>query len=155
MSTLKTQYQDYLDSNPSSPLSWTAWLEKLNQDLQEATKEWDVTLMDGLENEPPYVSDDFQIGPKGAYEHVDSLNPKVTFTFDYHDHSREIREVLNAPKWQILVSELDQKLRSVVKYGSPICDNETGEASELEVEACEKIREYLRSLLHEYELNLD
>ena len=33
------------------------------------TEEWDVTLMDGLENEPPYVSDDFQIGSDGAYEH--------------------------------------------------------------------------------------
>ena len=32
------------------------------------TEEWDVTLMDGLENEPPYVSDDFQIGSDGAYE---------------------------------------------------------------------------------------
>jgi hypothetical protein len=31
---------------------------------------WDVTLNDGLENEP-YVSDDFQIGPDGAYEHTE------------------------------------------------------------------------------------
>ena len=29
---------------------------------------WDVTLMDGLEDEPPYVSDDFTIGPDGAFE---------------------------------------------------------------------------------------
>ena len=29
---------------------------------------WDQTLMDGLEDEPPYVSDDFQIGSDGAYE---------------------------------------------------------------------------------------
>ena len=34
---------------------------------------WDATLMDGLENEPPYVSDDFQIGPKGAYEATDEV----------------------------------------------------------------------------------
>lgn len=33
-------------------------------------KDWDVTLNDGLENEP-YVSDDFQIGPEGAYEHTE------------------------------------------------------------------------------------
>jgi len=33
-------------------------------------KDWDVTLNDGLENEP-YVSDDFQIGPDGAYEHTE------------------------------------------------------------------------------------
>jgi len=36
-------------------------------------KDWDVTLNDGLENEP-YVSDDFQIGPDGAYEHTDEEN---------------------------------------------------------------------------------
>ena len=29
---------------------------------------WDQTLMDGLEDEPPYVSDDFQIGSDGAHE---------------------------------------------------------------------------------------
>jgi hypothetical protein len=36
-------------------------------------KDWDVTLNDGLENEP-YVSDDFQIGPDGAYEHTQGLS---------------------------------------------------------------------------------
>ena len=38
------------------------------------TEEWDVTLMDGLENEPPYVSDDFQIGSDGAYENREKDN---------------------------------------------------------------------------------
>ena len=41
-------------------------------------KDWDVTLNDGLENEP-YVSDDFQIGPDGAYEHIEEnkiMTPK-------------------------------------------------------------------------------
>jgi hypothetical protein len=44
------------------------------------TEEWDVTLMDGLENEPPYVSDDFQIGSDGAYEYgiVDQIMGKIT-----------------------------------------------------------------------------
>ena len=34
---------------------------------------WDVTLNDGLENEP-YISADFQIGPDGAYEHTQGLS---------------------------------------------------------------------------------
>ena len=34
---------------------------------------WDVTLNDGLEDEP-YISDDFQIGPDGAYEHTQGLS---------------------------------------------------------------------------------
>jgi len=66
-------------------------------------KDWDVTLNDGLENEvwdeklikdlinetvpepfatpeelqaKPYVSDDFQIGPDGAYEHIEDMTPR-------------------------------------------------------------------------------
>lgn len=37
--------------------------------------DWDVTLVDGIENEP-YVSDDFQIGPDGAYEHIEEDQPQ-------------------------------------------------------------------------------
>jgi len=37
-------------------------------------KNCDVTLNNSLKNEPPYVSDDFQIGPDGAYEHTDEEN---------------------------------------------------------------------------------
>jgi len=44
--------------------------EHKNDDISD----WDVTLMDGLENEPPYVSDDFQIGPDGAYEHTEEVH---------------------------------------------------------------------------------
>jgi len=40
-------------------------------------KDWDVTLNDGLENEP-YVSDDFQIGPDGAYEHTEDWPEDIT-----------------------------------------------------------------------------
>ena len=40
-------------------------------------KDWDVTLNDGLENEP-YVSDDFQIGPDGAYEHTEDWPEDTT-----------------------------------------------------------------------------
>jgi hypothetical protein len=43
--------------------------EHKNDDISD----WDVTLMDGLENEPPYVSDDFQIGPDGAYEATEEV----------------------------------------------------------------------------------
>ena len=74
MSTLKTQYKNYLKIKPDSKLTYGEWLEELSTSLAEATREelkdWDVTLDDGLENEP-YVSDDFQIGPDGAYEHTE------------------------------------------------------------------------------------
>ena len=28
------------------------------------------------QNNPPYISDDFQIGPDGAYEHTEDITPK-------------------------------------------------------------------------------
>ena len=58
MSTLLVQYENYLKDNPYSRLTYGEWLKELS-----------VSLMDGLENEPPYASDDFQIGPDGAHEH--------------------------------------------------------------------------------------
>ena len=42
--------------------------------MTEDLSDWDVTLMDGLEDEPPYISDDFQIGPDGAYEHTEEFD---------------------------------------------------------------------------------
>jgi hypothetical protein len=53
-----------------------AEIKRLQDMLMEMgeTEEWDVTLMDGLEDEPPYVSDNFQIGSDGAYEHKEKDN---------------------------------------------------------------------------------
>lgn len=50
MSTLETQYQNYLNENPTSKLTFDEWLDQL----------WS-----------PKISDNFQIGPDGAYEHED------------------------------------------------------------------------------------
>ena len=62
--------------------------EEVRFNLSKAElKDWDVTLNydtimnfgvinDGLENEP-YISDDFQIGSEGAYEHA---NPDINYT---------------------------------------------------------------------------
>jgi hypothetical protein len=38
--------------------------------------DWDVTLLDGIENEP-YVSDNFQIGPDGAFEYTEDEDNEV------------------------------------------------------------------------------
>jgi thymidylate synthase len=53
MSTLQTQYQQWLQENPDQQLTYEQWFSK-----------W------GEINSLPIVSDDFQIGPNGAYEHV-------------------------------------------------------------------------------------
>lgn len=56
MATLKTQYENYLKNNnlTDNYVSYDQWLN--------------VVLKSKLE---PVVSDDFQIGPEGAYEHKD------------------------------------------------------------------------------------
>jgi hypothetical protein len=71
MTTLHTQFQNYLKANPQTITSYSEWSRALSLKLESASAYddlWDITLMDGLEDEPPYVSDDFQIGPNGAYE---------------------------------------------------------------------------------------
>lgn len=54
MSTLETQYKNYIQENPTSTLTYDEWLDK---------KLWEI-----------YVSDDFQIGPDGAFEYSDDVS---------------------------------------------------------------------------------
>jgi len=58
MATLQTQYKNYLKENPDSTISFEDWeknifLEKLKCGLElgDDFSDWDVTLMDGLEDE--------------------------------------------------------------------------------------------------------
>lgn len=57
MTTLKRQYKIYLKENPDSNLSYDEWekifLEnlELGMELGDDFSDWDVTLMDGLEDE--------------------------------------------------------------------------------------------------------
>ena len=56
MSLLETQYQNYLKENPDSKLNFEEW-------------QWQV-----WRKTPPYVSDNFQIGPDGAFEYDDDIS---------------------------------------------------------------------------------
>lgn len=70
MTALHTQFQNYLKANPQSITDYSEWSKAVALKLESGKAYddlWDVTLMDGLEDEP-YVSDDFQIGPDGAFE---------------------------------------------------------------------------------------
>lgn len=58
MATLQTQYQNYLKKNPH--ISYDEWLDDLSKRF--------LTI---IQHDEPKVSDDFQIGPNGAYEHSD------------------------------------------------------------------------------------
>ena len=50
MPTPQTQYKNYLKENPTSKLTYDEWIDRV----------WH-----------PVISDNFQIGPDGAYEHED------------------------------------------------------------------------------------
>ena len=58
MATLQTQYQQWLQENPDQQLTYEQWFSK-----------WSEI------NSLPIVSDDFQIGPDGAFEYdEDEIN---------------------------------------------------------------------------------
>ena len=77
MSTLKTQYKNWILKNPKSKITYLEWFLQFNEihNLPPYMSDCDVTLMDGLEDEP-YISDDFQIGSDGAYEHTNDMTPR-------------------------------------------------------------------------------
>jgi hypothetical protein len=70
---------------------------------------------------------------------------KITLTFDSNEEAEEARTALDAGKWKILAWDLDQYLRGKIKYCP---DNE-------DPAAYETVREKLRDILEEYNLNLE
>lgn len=72
---------------------------------------------------------------------------KVTLEFNFNEDREEMESAIDGWKWKMLVWDLDQHLRSELKYN----DKLTGEA----YEAVEKIRETLHELKSEAGLKLD
>lgn len=79
---------------------------------------------------------------------------KVILEFDSVEESHDARVALDAMKWKMAVWDLDQKLRSIVKYGTGISD-ESKEATSEERDAADKLRDELRAILQGYSLNLE
>jgi len=73
---------------------------------------------------------------------------KVTIEFDTNEEREDMESAINGWKWKMLVWDLDQHLRSELKYNS---GNLTNEA----YTALEKIREKLHELTSESGLSLD
>lgn len=62
MSTLESQYKKWSDENPDNSISFIEWL-----------KEWGkIHKVEDINTKYPYVSDNFQIGPEGAFEYSES-----------------------------------------------------------------------------------
>lgn len=70
---------------------------------------------------------------------------KITLTFDSNEEAEEARTALDAGKWKIVAWDLDQYLRNRIKHCS---DNEDPVAFEI-------VRQKLRDILEEYNLNLE
>jgi len=53
MSTLETQYNNFISQNPECEWNFEQWLEYNFSHLKEFN-EWDVTLLDGLDDEDDF-----------------------------------------------------------------------------------------------------
>jgi hypothetical protein len=79
---------------------------------------------------------------------------KVILEFDAVEDQEDIRTALDGYRWKLAMWDLDQGLRSTTKYGTSII-NHGQEATTEELEVAEKLRELIRRVLEEYNLNLN
>jgi len=70
------------------------------------------------------------------------------------DETKDAEIALNGWKWKLAMWDLDQLLRSTVKHGVSILNNNQ-QATDAEINVADKIREELREILHGYSLNLE
>ena len=76
---------------------------------------------------------------------------KIILEFDSDEERDDARTALDAYKWKGAVWDLDQKLREITKYGYV----DKKEATDQERDLAEKLREELRRILEEWNLNLE
>jgi hypothetical protein len=76
---------------------------------------------------------------------------KIILEFDSYEDQGDARTALDGYKWKMAMWELDQLLRTATKYGS----FENREATEAERDMADKVRDALRDILNESNLNLD
>ena len=75
---------------------------------------------------------------------------KVIIEYEFEEQD-DARVALDGYKWKMAMWDLDQLLRSATKYGS----FERREATSEEQDMAEKLRDAIREILNEYNLNLD
>jgi hypothetical protein len=79
---------------------------------------------------------------------------EIILKFDSVEESHDARVALDAMKWKMSMWDLDQLLRSTVKYGVSLSDK-SKEATSEEIDVAEKIREAIRDILTDYNLSLE
>lgn len=78
---------------------------------------------------------------------------KVILEFDGNEEQDDLRTALDGYKWKLAMWDLDQKLRRTTKYNHGILSD--GNATETEREIAEKLREFIREILNNYNLKQD
>jgi len=79
---------------------------------------------------------------------------KIILEFDGYEEQDDARTALDGYKWKLAMWDLDQELRSIVKYQNSIINHNQTASSE-EMDTADKIREEIRRLLENYNLSLD
>ncbi len=76
---------------------------------------------------------------------------KIILEFDSVEEQSDVRTALDGYKWKNAMWELDQLLRSTTKYAV----FEKREATAAEQDMADKVREAIRDILNEHNLNLE
>jgi hypothetical protein len=76
---------------------------------------------------------------------------KIILEFDSIEEQDDARMALDGVKWKVAMWELDQLLRSATKYGT----FDGREATGAEQRMAEALREHIRDILRESNLNLE
>jgi hypothetical protein len=76
---------------------------------------------------------------------------KIIIEFDGDDEAIDARTALDGYKWKGAMWDLDQELRAVTKYGS----FEGREATAAEADVADTLRDSIRRILNEWNLNLE
>ncbi len=76
---------------------------------------------------------------------------KIILEFDSDEEQNDARMALDGVKWKVAMWELDQLLRNATKHGT----FEGREATGAEQDMADKIRNSIRDILNESNLNLE
>ena len=79
---------------------------------------------------------------------------KVTIEYDGNEEQDDLQVALDGYKWKNAMWELDQRLRKITKYQISILPN-TESATGPEMDVADAVREAIREILNDYNLDID
>ena len=79
---------------------------------------------------------------------------EIILKFDSVEEGDDARTALDGYKWKMAMWDVDQKLRSITKYGASVITPNTS-ATGVEQDVADKLREEIREILNGYNINLE